>query len=311
MDDGKLPRCSFCYPIKESHGEIELYDFLKSIIDVECIERKNRSILNGNELDFLILNKNLAIEYNGNYWHSEIGGKKDKNYHLNKTIECEKKGIRLIHIFEDEWIYNQEIVKDRLKHILNKNDCKRLYGRNCTVREISSSEKNDFLNIYHIQGKDTSSIKIGAFYNNELIAVMTFGKLRLALGNRDQNVNTVELMRFCTKYIVVGISSKMLSYYIKKYNSQKIISYADRRWSIGNLYEKLGFKKISTSIPSYWYLKNYLNRVHRFSFRKCILDKKLKIYNKNLTEWENMQLNGYDRIWDCGCLKYELIINKG
>ena len=61
----------------------------------------------------------IAIEYNGLRWHSEEFNK-DKNYHLNKLIKCNEKGIRLIQIFEDEWIEKQEIVLKKIKHILQQ-----------------------------------------------------------------------------------------------------------------------------------------------------------------------------------------------
>lgn len=98
--------------------------------------------------------------------------------------------------------------------------------------------------------------------------------------------------------------------FTKNYNPQKIVSYADRRWTYSktNLYDKLGFVKIDDGIPNYWYIDNTWERIHRFNFRKNVLNEKLQNFDENLTEWENMQINGYDRIWDCGHLKYELTI---
>jgi hypothetical protein len=303
ITNGRLPRCLICHPHQKSNSETEIYQYLKSIYDGEIL-RGNKTVLDGKELDIYIPDKNIAIEFDGLMWHSEIFGKKDKNYHLNKTKECEKKGIRLIHIFEDEWINKKEIAKSRLLHILNLKKDKKIYARNCTTKEITSNLKNEFLLLNHMQGTDNSSISIGAFFENELVSVMTFGALRRALGNKTSPKNEYELMRFVTGKNVVGISSKLLSHFIKTYRPTKIVSYADRRWSIGNLYEQIGFKKISDGTPNYWYIDNRQHRYHRFGFRKNILHKKLKIFNIKLTEWQNMQLNGYDRIWDCGSLKY-------
>ena len=138
---------------------------------------------------------------------------------------------------------------------------------------------------------------------------MTFGKLRMSLGNSDID-GYWELYRFCSKTntSVVGGASKLLNYFIKTYNPKKIISYADRRWSAGNLYEKIGFKKVSDTPPNYWYFGrgNSYKRHHRFGFAKHTLSKKLEIFDPNLSEWENMKANGWDRIWDCGSIKYEL-----
>jgi len=102
--------CELCYPDKKNTGEKSLLDFLNSELNGKLISRNNRTILNGKELDFYIPDLNIAIEYNGLYWHKE-SVRVSKNYHLEKTQACEEKGIKLIHIFENEWLQKQNIVK--------------------------------------------------------------------------------------------------------------------------------------------------------------------------------------------------------
>lgn len=307
LDDGNIPSCPKCIPfIKSSVGENELYDFIHTELKEVILKNDRKLLYPKYELDMYIPSKRIAIEYNGLYWHGEKYGKKTKTYHLNKLKECENKNIRLIQIFEDEWYNKQEIIKDKLRHIFSIYKDK-IYARNVIIKEISLDDKNTFLKTYHIQGTDASKIKLGAFYKDELVAVMTFGTPRFI---KSSNKTQYEMIRFCTSKNIVGMASKFIKYFIKIYNPTSIISYADRRWTdkFNNFYEKCGFKKISDGSPGYWYTKNYLERHHRFSFRKSNLSKKLKKYDSNLSEWQNMQLNGYDRIWDCGNLKYELII---
>jgi len=303
---GLIPRCLKCFPYNVSKNE---YDIRKIIITNDEILYNDKKEISPKELDIYIPNKKIAIEYDSFYYHSELSGKKPKNYHINKTLECEKKGIRLIHIFEDEWRYKQEIVKSKLNHLLNNNTTNKIYARKCVIREINYSIASIFLETNHLQGKDASLIKIGLFYNDELVSVMTFGKLRTCLGNSNIN-GQWELYRFCSKIntSIIGGASKLLNYFIKTYNPIKITSYADRRWSIGNLYEKIGFKKISDTPPNYWYFGrgNSYKRHHRFGFAKHTLAKKLKFFDSGLSEWENMKTNGWDRIWDCGSIKYDL-----
>lgn len=307
IDGGHIPRCLKCYPYIAgfSNNEKEILEFIKSIISDEILSN-DRNILGGMELDIYIPSKKIAIEYNGLYWHSENGGGKDKNYHLNKTKTCELKGIRLIHIFEDEWIYNKDIVKNKLKSILNVSDKNGIYARKCKIVKIDDCES--FLNENHIQGNCPSSIKLGAYYNDELVSVMTFGKKRKSLGYSNKNNNEYELIRFVTNKRIIGIAGKLLNYFIKNYNPTKIITYADKRYSIGNLYTKLGFTKVKDTKPNYWYFELGKDiRWHRYGFAKHTLSKKLKKYDASISEWQNMQLNGYDRIWDCGHIKYEWI----
>lgn len=311
LEDGDIPRCNICYPTKGSSlFEKEITEYVISLLSNVEIKENDKTILSGLELDIYIPSKNIAIECDGLYWHSEVGGNKNKYYHLNKTELCEEKDIRLLHIFEDEWINNESVVKSKLKHILGKSENK-LYARKCKIEEISIKEKNDFLYKNHIQYDDFSNIKLGSFYEKELVAVMTFGKLRLALGNKSSKDGEYEMIRFATSKTVIGIASKLLNHFIKNYNPLKIISYADRRWTFNkvNLYEKIGFKKISCGTPNYWYIPNHtIKRIHRFNFRKQVLKNLLDKFNPELTEWENMKNNGWDRIWDCGHLKYEMNI---
>ena len=307
IDGGHLPRCLKCNPYIAgfSYDEKEISDYVKSLT-VESVIENDRSVLNGMELDIYIPSKKIAIEYDGLHWHSECGGGKDKNYHLNKTSMCDIKGIRLIHIFEDEWVYNKDIIKSKLKHILQEDKNKPIYARNCEIENITDCK--DFLNKNHIQGDVAASIKLGAFYKEELVAVMTFGKKRVALGNTKHTSGEYELLRFATSKRVIGIANKLFSYFTKKYNPNKITTFADKRYSVGNLYEKMNFKFVADTKPNYWYFKRGGNiRWHRYGFAKHNLSKRLKKYDDSLSEWQNMQLNDYDRIWDCGNKKYEWI----
>jgi len=308
IDNGRLVVCRHCDPVKysKSDNENEIYLYLKSL-NIKCYT-SNRKIIYPYELDIYIPSKKIAIEFNGNYWHSEKSGK-GKLYHLNKTNLCQEQGIRLIHIFEDEWRDKQQIVKNRLKHILGMNKYK-IYGRKCIIKEIDGRLCKSFLDKYHIQGSGGSSVKLGAFYKDRLVAVMTFGKRRMCMGKKTTSIGEYELLRFATvaNFSILGIAGKLLKYFERNYNPNKIISYADRRWSLGNLYRQLGFTETHISKPNYWYMKSYINRIHRFNYRKNVLETKLETFDPILTEWENMQANGFDRIWDCG--NYVFIKNK-
>ena len=150
-------------------------------------------------------------------------------------------------------------------------------------------------------------IKLGAFYNNELISVMTFGKGNISKGSKPKE-NVWELNRFCSNssYHIPGIASKLLTYFKRNYQWKEIFSYADKRWSNGNLYNKIGFDLVGETGPNYWYIQNSMfKRIHRFNLRKTKDDP------KNIPEWILRQSEGYFRIWDCGSLKFTLTnINK-
>lgn len=295
-------RCPKCYG-NISKAEDEIYNLIKRKTP-DAIQ-SDKTTIYPLQLDIYIPSKNIAVEYCGLYWHSEKLGK-HKTYHLNKLEECNKKGIRLITIFEDEWLHNKDITISRLYNILGVNKNISIYARKCSVKEINTKNASDFCELHHIQGYHKSTVKLGLFNNNKLVSVMTFDKPSISKGYYNSTTNKVfELNRFCSdkNYKVVGAASKLLKYFIRNYNPKQIFSYADRRWSDGSLYRTLGFKLSGYSQPNYWYVIKD-TRKHRFSFRKSVLKNKLKKFESSLTEYENMKYNGYDRIWDCGNMKY-------
>lgn len=177
--------------------------------------------------------------------------------------------------------------------------------RRCTIKEVSNNISRNFLNENHIQGKINSKINIGLFLNEELVSLMVFTRPRLGIG---KFYDGYELSRFCNKLntIVIGGADRLLKFFIKKYSPKEIVSYADRRWSQGDLYEKLKFEKISINQPTYWYVKNK-KRYHRFNFRKEILKKQgFDITNK--TEHKIMLERQIYRIYDCGTIVYKKIL---
>lgn len=260
------------------------------------------------ELDFYIPTKNIAIEVNGIFWHSEAVGR-DKNYHLFKTDICQQNNIRLIHIFTHLIDHKSELVINRLNSIFGIYR-KRIYARECNVRLVDSKKHRIFLNSNHLQGVTNASIRLGLFYENRLIAIMSFGKLRKVLG-QNASENEYELYRFACLggYMIVGGASKLLSAFIKNYSPKKIITYADRCWTDGLFYEKIGFDFDHYSKPGYWYVKDN-NVYHRYKFAKHVLKSQLKYFDSELSEWENMKNNKYTRYWDCGNIVYTKFINN-
>ena len=251
-------------------------------------------------IDIYLPDYNIGIEYNGLLWHSE--DYRSKNYHLNKLNEAKEEDIFLIQIFEDEWLFKKEIVKSRLLNLIGKTPNK-IYARKCEIREVSNVDKYNFLEANHIQGNVNSKIKLGLYYENELVSLMTFGHFRINMGGNNKK-DHYELSRFCNKINtnVVGGASKLLSYFEKTYNPKEIISYADRRWSDGNLYKTLYFKKEHTTKPNYFYFKKLI-RENRFKYRKSELKRK---FNADITKTEKeiMKEYGYKRIYDCGNIKF-------
>lgn len=282
-------KCSLPLNKYISNGETEIYNWLSQYISCE---RNNRKILGGQEIDIFIPEKNIAIEFNGIYWHSDLF--KDNNYHLNKTLLLKNKGIKLIHIWEDQWNNKKHIIKSRILSQLNLNK-RKIGARQCTSKNILSKEANNFFEENHLQGKTKASIYLGLYYDEELVSAIAIGKRKIGKNKEDN----FEILRFCNKLNIkcIGSFSKLFKY-IKDNYSGNFISYADLGWGEGNVYKYAGFNLIKYSKPNYWYFIENI-RYHRYSFTKRRL---IKLgYDKNKTEKEIMDENIKAlRIYDSG-----------
>lgn len=286
----------------------ELYDELKSLIDEDSIKIHDKTVLKNlnQELDFYIPEKNLAVEVDGTYWHSQK--LKDPKYHQNKSLECLNAGVRLIHIFEYEWIQDEtrEKIKQLLRNALSSN-IKTVYARKCYIKEIDTDIEKEFLNSYHLQGYASSSIKYGLYsqQDDELLSIMTFG------ASRFNNQYQYELIRYCNKpeIRVIGGAEKLFKRFIKDHNPEQIISYCSLSKFSGGVYSRLGFNRADRFItePNYvWVPCNFSNDktvLTRYQTQiKKLKDQGLEIYGH--TEDEIMQNRGYFKIYDSGNMRF-------
>jgi len=273
-------RCRTCFMNGRSSQENALYEYICTL-DSNVL-RHDRKLIFPYELDIVCPDKKIAIEYCGLYWHSELAGK-DKDYHVNKLNLCRKSGYRLLTIFEDEWVNKRDIVCNMLRVVMHNNSNK-LYARECVIKPISVKDAVYFCNRNHLEGYKTSMIHLGAFYADNLMAVMLFSK---ASGTGD----TYELNRFCIikDHVIVGLASRMFNYFKHNYVWSNVLSYDDRRWYDGSLYDKIGFRLIGVTQPNCWYFKS--GELERFR----VFD----LVNRS---------QSYNYIWDCGNLKYKTSI---
>jgi hypothetical protein len=249
------------------------------------------------EVDLYIPSANLAIEFNGVFFHSELSGR-DKRYHLDKTENCEIAGVRLIHVWSTEWALQKDIVTSRILNSIGVGTSK-IYARKCEIVELSKSQEKAFFNSHHIQGYRPSTVCLGLQQDGAIVAACSFIRSRF-----DKTIEW-ELLRYANAKSthVVGGGSRLFKAFVNLYKPTSVISYCDRRWGSGGLYEKLGFEYQHSSSPNYFYFKRNgdTNKLmSRQNFQKHKLNDVLDAFDPTLSEWENMKMNGYDRIWDCG-----------
>lgn len=294
--------CHKCYAnISQSSPELEIKDIINTMYNGKCIEN-SRSIIPPLELDLYYPEKNIAIEFNGNYWYDE--NHKPKDYHFNKFKLCKEKGIRLVSIYESDWYNKRDNIISLLKNIFI--DSKIIYARNCTISTLDYKTKSDFINEYHFYGdSNQGTISYGLYYNNELVSVMSFGKLR-GQNKLHNNKDHYELVRFVTKDSVriIGGASKLFKKFISEYHPMYIICYSDNDFFTGETYNKLGFKlkSLGESIDYQW-----VKGTKALSRYECMTNKLLEKYDKyrNINiigsiEDYIMHDLGYSKLYRCG-----------
>jgi len=282
------PKCSKSF----SNEENEVLEFIKSIYDGKVISQ-SFDIISPKQIDIYLPKLNLAIEYCGVYWHTEKF-LRDRKYHKNKLEDCNNRGIRLITIFSNEWVDSKELVKNKLRSVVGVDNRHTVFARKTTITIVDRGEKSIFFNNNHIQGDGHSSINIGLQYDNELVACVGLKKK-----DNDFIVN-----RYATSHRVVGGLSKLLKYVQHNYTYDRLISFADLRWSDGNLYEQTGWKLDRVLPEDYSYF--YKGKVHhKFNFRRRQLQNIMQeSFDSDKTEYQNCLDFGIYRLWDCGKNRY-------
>lgn len=269
-----------------SSAEIAVRDML-SEWNIEA-KYNDRSVLKPKELDIYVPSHNFAIEFDGWYWHSKQAGT-PVLYHQDKSRRCAEKGIQLYHIFENDW--NDErrraIIKSQLKAKLVGN-CERIFARNCDVRQVSIENAREFLNDNHLQGYRNCAIRLGLYYKEKLVCMMTFGKAYL---HRDSSC--WEIYRQCSKvnYTVVGGSSKLFKAFLVTVHPDKVITYSDFATGTGNVYAVLGFSPVRLTAPNY----KWISEKGEKSRYQCQIKNEVKI----------MESKHYVQLFDCGNILWE------
>lgn len=283
-------------PPWRSKAEIDLYDYLKGKFPNDTWIGCDRSIIAPFELDIVNLDKKIAIEYCGLYWHSETSSGKKKNYHKQKYLKCKEKGYRLITVFESDDM-------EKVKYLVSKlvGSTKKIGARKTQIAKIDSRLAMQFHKEHHLHSSVGASHHYGLFNGGDLLMVASFGK------NRFSKKYEYECSRITShsEYTVVGGVSKLINHFIKEVRPKSIVTFSDLRFGDGNVYLKCGFNYVGMTEPNYWYWKkNTTTLFSRVKFQKHKLCDILENYDPLKTEYENMMDDNWDRIWDCGNAKF-------
>jgi len=267
--------CTVCNPSNSSKSGLEqqLFEFISNVYN--GIILRNKRIMGKQEIDIYLPDFKIGIEFNGLYWHNELN--KSNDYHKIKSELSNKNNIKLIHIYEDDWLYKQEIIKSRILNIFGKN--KKINGKKCIIKEIKNVDIiREFLVENHIKGYKGSLYNIGLYFDNDLISIMCFDKNN-------------KLIRFCNKnfYDIENGYEELFNYFITKYNVNESYSYYDIGWNDDFLI-KLGFKEYKKLNPTYYYIIDGIRKKGiNMNSIDMIKNKNYKIYDSGgfMMKWQN------------------------
>lgn len=289
LNTGHCPVCD------TSLGQREIAEFIS---EFENIEFNNRTMLSGLELDILVPSRRLAIEYHGLYWHSY--NKQETTIeilrHQTKAVQCNHAGIKLLQFFDFEWCHKQSIIHSIIRNALGLSV--KLNARELQLVQLTNTQTTLFLNNNHLQGYRPASVIIGLVNENELIMVASFSHYK----------DGYEIIRLATKLgtQVRGGASRLLHHFRIEHQCP-IYTFADLRYSVGNVYQQLGFQKLKITRPGYFY---YKHTFHILSRQQCQKHKLRKLlgdkFDVNLSESQNMFKNGFRRVWTAGNILYML-----
>lgn len=299
----RCPKCAGTV----SKGQVELTAYIKELgfnVVTDYVYGESKR-----ELDVFIPSLNIAVEFDGIYFHSSKF--RDSGYHLRKRKEVEACGITLIQLFSDEWEYSNTAVKNLLMARLGKSE-QGVYARMCEVVQVADSDARAFYSEYHVQPWNRSGTNLGLTYQGQLVAVMTFTANKSCRGVRAQP-GVYELARFATSGKIAGAASKLFKHLTTKLNAVEVVSYCDIRKFTGSVYSALGFTKTCTTPPSYTYCKSGVyKRMHKSLFRRTKLPGLLgDVFDASASEKVNCERAGYYQVHDCGLDKWVWRRNLG
>jgi hypothetical protein len=296
-----------CRNLIKNDRSSRLEDMVKKIcMDYQIkLIHNDRKIIYPMELDFYFPTIQVAIECHGLFWHSQLRGGKDANYHFKKWESCRSQGITLYQYFEDEFENSLELIKSKILYLNNKCQGRILGARRMEVNWLKNTQEEfDFYNKNHIQGPRLDrTFTVGGWITPNILSACMSVKI-----NKDQN--QMEIVRFSTDISnrYPGAFTKILTWIIKQLQFKgEVLSWSDNRHSNGHLYQANGFAAVQNQGPGY-FVTDYQSRWRREHFMKAKIKQRHPDVDLSKTEWQLEQELGYDRIWDAGKILWKKLI---
>ena len=211
--------------------------------------------------------------------------------HFEKAVLAKDLGKSLVQIYD--WDSKDKVIQLLSGKLERKYN--RISARKCRIQKITQKEANKFLDENHIQGATKKqSHCYGLLYEDELLAVATFGKSRF---NKKYDW---EFIRYAIKHknIVHGASGKLFKEFLKEVKPLTVISYVDfNHTTMPRIFlNSIGFKEIKPTGPQLMWSK-----------------KKERIYNNSLLKQgaDRLLNTNYGKPKECGFNNEQIMLLEG
>jgi hypothetical protein len=253
--------CLKCNPSYNGTSRLEanLFEFIRENYTGQI---GTRSKIGSKEVDIYLPEMQLAFEFNGLWWHSS--NFKQSDFHFTKSLYFKDLGINLIHVWEDDWLFNQDIVKSVILSKLKKLPTK-IPAKKCKTTILSESEAFEFMQANHLSGFKRAESYIGLIFESEIVSLIS------VVGNN--------IVAYCCRKatIVVGGFSKMLSFACKSLNYEQIVAYHDLSYGCNTLLKGQSFVFEKYIVPNVYSIAS--------GKRSYPADGNLTIYDAGYEKW--------------------------
>ena len=287
------PICRDCNPFTfSSKGEKEVLEYVK---ENHCgtVIHCDREQISPLELDVYVPDLKLGIEYNGTYFHSEKHCSFER--HRKKFLACQKEGIRLFAIYEDEWNDKREIVQSMILSRIGLTT--KLNARCLSIIQVSGEHVKDFFNENHIDGHARCKVAFCLIDSDcRIISALSLRKpFHKSLNNKLEVARFATLKNHQCRGALGKLTKVAVSYAIEN-KIDGLITYVDERVGVGESYQKVGWNCINNGSENFFWLLKNGKRVNRFQVRA----------QKGKSEKEVAQEIGAIKVFGYGVSKFEI-----
>jgi hypothetical protein len=218
----------------KSYGINQLKEFIISLgFDVVDYTMKN-----GTTIPIYLPEKKCGFFFSSSWLDGSRGN--NEKYFYDQVTQGQKEKIRVINIWDWEWLNCNKEIKSYIKAQLGKVD-HRVYARQCEVRETTFQEASKLLE-YHQQKITRAQAYVGVYYQDELVLCMLYSKLHNNIFTKNPIAQWEINREICKEgWHIVGGKSKGNKFFMDKYKPDSVLSYVDRGKFTGKSYYIMGY----------------------------------------------------------------------